>query len=214
MALLRPEETLPPWSGTGEAVPGEEDPVKLGIAVRRWWTAEPSVAGAAPAVVFGTAGTRSVERWQKAPSPVRGAVLLLPDGAFPGPFAGTGERIAAAWGPDRIARDLAPGKIPDLVALASAEPPALLGARLRALARNPAMKGKLLAVWPMGGPVRGDLPASLLDEGNLAGVGLCDWSPVAIGRFADEVGRLGKAASGPAREARAEDLAPFLAWYF
>jgi hypothetical protein len=214
MALMRPAEALPPWSGAGEAVPGEEDPVKVGTAVGRWWAAEPSAVASAPAVVLGTAGARSVERWAKAPAPVRGSVLLLPDGAFSGPYAAIEDRLAAAWGADRTARNLAPGKIPDLVVLASAEPPALLGARLRAIARDPAMKGKLLAVWPIGGPVRGDIPASLLDEGNLAGVGLSEWSPIALRRVVDEVGRLGKAASGPAKEARAEDLAPFLAWYF
>jgi hypothetical protein len=216
MALMRSAQELPPWSGAWEPLPGEEDPVKLGVAAGRWWAADPAAAGTAPLVVLGTSGARSVERWEKAPAPVGGALLLLPDDAFPGPVASIRDELRAAWGAERTVRTLAPGKVPDLVVLASAEPPALLGARLRALARDPALKGKLLAVWPIGGAVRGDLPASLLDEGNLAGLGLGEWSPVGLHRFAREAARLAQATSGgpAARKGRAEELAPFFAWYF
>ncbi len=214
MALMGPADSLAPWIGASDAVPGEEDPAKLGPAIGIWWASRPAATGPLPAVVLGTAGARSVRRWEKAPAPVSGAVLLVPDGAFPGPFATLERDIASAWGVGARVKTVEAGKTPDLVVLASAEPPALLGARLRALSRDPAMKGKLLAVWPFAGPVRADLPASLLEEGNLAGVGVREWSPVGLLRIVDEIGSLSRTSSTPRGAARGEDLAPVLVWYY
>jgi hypothetical protein len=214
MALMGPADSLPPWIAAAGAVPGEEDPATLGPAIANWWASRSAITGPHPAVVLGTARARSIRRWEKAPAPVSGAVLLVPDGVFPGPFATLERDIASAWGAGARVKTVEAGKTLDLVVLASAEPPALLGARLRALSRDPAMKGKLLAVWPFAGPVRADLPGSLLEEGNLAGVGVREWSPVGLRRIVEEIGSLSRMASTPRGAARGEDLAPVLAWYY
>jgi hypothetical protein len=62
------------------------------------------------------------------------------------------------------------------------------------------MKGKLLAVYSLAGPVRLDLPASLLAEGNLAGVGVAEASPGGVAgiarELADFAGALDEARGG------------------
>jgi len=77
------------------------------------------------------------------------------------------------------------------------------------------MKGKLLLAWPLGGPVRPDLPASLLSEGNLAGLALAEYTQIGRPRVLEAIGALRAAlASAPAPGRRPEDLpGPFL-WHF
>ena len=98
-----------------------------------------------------------------------------------------------------------------LVVLVSAEPPALFAARLRRLAREPALDGKLLAAWSLGGPVRPDLAASLIAEGKLAGIGIAEASLVAARRAAERLGELARALAGRPRVEAAPG--PFL-WHF
>jgi hypothetical protein len=142
-------------------------------------------------------------------------MLLLPEDGFPGASRELKDAIAAAWGKGEIASAVPSGAGPTIVVLASAEDPALFGARLRSLARDPSMKGKLLAVWPLGGPVRGDLPASLLAEGNLAALGIAEYSPLGIGRVAGGIKAYAAALAAPgAHSRRPEDLAGPFVWYY
>lgn len=77
------------------------------------------------------------------------------------------------------------------------------------------MKGKLLGVWPLAGPMRDDLPASLLDEGNFAAVGVAGFAPVGLPRVVEAIGRIAESARTAAPErSRAEEVAPDLTWFY
>lgn len=211
MVLARNGQNAAPWETPLAPVPGEEDPVRVARALRAWWDREP----APPGVVVGSDAIGSPGRWGAAPRPGQGAALLLPAEAFSGRSAVLREQLAAAWAGGNVLSDLATPEAPTLVVLASAEAPDLLGARLRRLARAGALKGKLLAVYALGGPVRPDLPAALLAEGNLAGVGVAQSPPVGSDRAIESIRKLAAALRGPADVARrVEDLpGPFL-WFF
>ena len=214
MVTVQSDLELPPWAGAAAALPGEEDPVTIASALERWWENE-TQARIPPTVVVGTDAARSPGRWTAAPPPPAKALLLLPDGAFPGPAAGLREKLVSVWKGGDVVSSLPAGRTTGLVVLVSAEAPGLLGDRLRRLARDPAMSGKTLAVWPLGGAVRADLPASLLAEGNLAAVGLADWTPIGLPRTFDAIASLGAALSAPgAQGRRVEDLPGRLLWFY
>ena len=105
--------------------------------------------------------------------------------------------------------------IPSLVLLVSAEAPGRLARRLRELADNPVMQGKLLAIWPLAGPLREDLPVSLLAKGTLAGLGVAETSPVGLHQVAKDLAVLaGGLANVDAAKQRVEDLPGSLVWFF
>lgn len=214
MVLVPQRLQSPSGAEPGLVLPGEEDAATLARALLRWW-ADDAAGQQAPTVVVGTDSARSPERWQSLAALAGRAALLLPEDAFPGPARALRERIAAAWKPGEVVSSPPPAPGAALVVLASAEAPGPLGARLRRLARDPAMKGKLLVVWPLGGSVRPDLPSSLLAEGNLSGLALAEYAPVGLPRAVEAIGALRTAlAAHSAREKRPEDLSVALLWYF
>lgn len=214
MVMMGRAQTLPPWTGLDSAVAGEEDAARLAGGLRRWWSAE-SPEGGAPSTLVGVDSRRSPTRWQAVTAIGTKAFLLLPEEGFPGASSDLRAAIAGAWKGGASGKSLAEGAGAALVVLVSAEDPALLGARLRDLARSGAMKGRLLAVWPLAGPIRPDLPASLLAEGNLAGLGIVEYSPIGSGRAAEQIGALGSAlASSAERQKRPEDLPGPLVWFY
>ena len=79
--------------------------------------------------------------------------------------------------------------------LVSRESPGELARRLRELSRHPALSGKLLAAWSLGGPVRVDLPGSLLGEGTLGGIGVAEWSIVGLRTAERQLAEFGGAIS-------------------
>jgi len=165
----------------------------------------------------GTDPVRSPGRWGGVAGLGSGGALVLAEDAFPGTASALGQRLAAAWkaGPVVPAIAQTAGGSPALIVLVSAEAPAALGDRLRELSRSAAMKGRLLAVWPLGGPVRADLPASLLAEGNLAGLGVAEYSPLGAARVEADLSALSSALASPDRgRKRPEDLPGRLLWYF
>jgi hypothetical protein len=141
--------------------------------------------------------------------------LLLPEDAFPGATKAFRQTLAESWRAGDVAATLPQQIEPSLVILVSHESPGLLARRLRTLSRDPSLRGKLLAVWSMGGPVRGDLPALLLAEGGLlAGFGLAEWSVVGQRTAMEQLTTMGGALSAAAPDLRVEQLpGPFL-WYF
>jgi hypothetical protein len=165
------------------------------------------------AVAVGTDAALSPARLSKAPSPGKEASLILPADGFPAPRSGLRDEIAAAWTAGEVTASL-PTKPAALVVLVSGESPTRLAERLRALSRDPAMKGKLLAVYSLGGPVRIDLPASLLADGNLAGVGIAVASPVGIDRTATEMGEMARALGQGEEKIRAERLPGPFVWFY
>jgi hypothetical protein len=202
----------PPWS-QAEPLAGEEDPATVARALALWWAgeAEPPAGG----VFVGADPVRSPARWDAAPRAGKSAVLLLPDDAFPGVEA-TARRTALeeAWSPLATKPAAAQAGDAALVVLVSAEAPDVLASRLRTLARSDALRGKLLAVLPLAGNVRRDLPASLLAEGKLAGVGVAESSAVGKARAVEDVRSFSRALASSASGRRVEAVpGPFL-WYF
>lgn len=213
MVMLRPGQLLPPWDGGAIPVPGEENPVRLARALGRWWKGETAMSHIG--VTVGTAPTASPGRWQEAPRPGKKSFLILPEGAFPPPIAGLRKSLASSWSAGPVVSSLPSSRPSGLVVLVSGEPPALLGARLREIARSPSMKGKLLAVYSLSGPIREDLPASLLAEGNLAGLGLAEAPPVGLPGVVENVSALNDAlAAGRRRKTRIEKVSDLFLWFF
>ena len=211
MVVARDGQGVPPWETPLPPLAGEEDPASIARALRAWWAKDPEP----PGVFVGTDPSVSAARWQKAPRPGRNAVLILPSGAFPGAARSLRDELAASWEGGRVEADLSPAEAPALVVVASAEAPGLLGARLRRLARTGALRGRLLAVYALRGPLRADLPASLLAEGNLAGLGVAEAPPTGIVQVEASLRSLAAALAEPAGvDRRVEDLpGPFL-WFF
>jgi len=202
MALASPEETRAPWTGPAAQRPGEENARRLAAALTRWWSAEPgprarAVCGVDPAV--------SPARWARVPKLEGAVAVLAPDDAFPG---ATSLREGLAGLPADVERAR-------VVLLVSAEPPGILGRRLRALAADPRYAGKALAVAALGGALREDLPASLLAEGKLAVIGLAESGPLGLARAAQEAAAWARSASQPdAKGKRPEELpGPFI-WIY
>jgi hypothetical protein len=215
MIAAGPVQRIAPWRRQAPPQPGEQDPVRLARALGAWWSrgAQP-----APPVVIAVDPAVSPARWSTAPAAVDRALLLLPDDAFPPPSDAVATQLRRGWpeqagsavsGLTAAAKDL-----PPLVVLVSAEAPALLGERLVELAADRRLEGRLLAVVPLGGALRGDLPARLLRDGVLAGVGVAEYRPDGIGRVGRELTALAAeiTAEGPGR--RVETLDGPFAWFF
>jgi hypothetical protein len=213
LVMLSPEQTSPPWAGPTPPVPGEENPVRVAESLGRWWAA--TAKESARSVVVATDRERSPSRWLEAAGPLRKPILLVPDDAFPSLAEPMKDRLAGEWRSGQIVPVL-PKKVPGrLVVLVSAEAPARLGERLRSLANDPRMSGKLLAVLSLSGSIRQDLPASLLADGRLAGIGIAQSGPEGWERLARGMGEFsGALAEGPSTIERVESVrGPFL-WYF
>ena len=142
----------------------------------------------------------------------RSAVLLLPEDAFPAGSSVLRARLEQAWRPGKVEAALVRPSQASLVILVSHEAPGLFATRLRQLVRSPLLEGKLLAAWCLAGRVRQDLPADLLAESGLAGLGLAEASMIAMQRAPDELVSMRTALTESGR--RVEELpGPFL-WYF
>jgi len=101
------------------------------------------------------------------------------------------------------------------VLIVSAEPPGVLGRRLRSLATDPAYAGRILAVASLGGPLRGDLPASILGEGRLAALGVYEAGPVGLAKSIAQIARFARvAASDASKGKRVEDLPGPFTWFY
>jgi hypothetical protein len=129
MVVQSADESRPPWSGPGVAIPGEEDAVRVAEALTRWWG---SGAGAsAVRAVVGTSAATSPARWAAAPK-LNGAssVVIVDSDEPPGVL---GKRLR------RLATD--PANAGKFLAVASK------GGRLRPdLAASLLEEGKLAAV--------------------------------------------------------------------
>jgi hypothetical protein len=207
----RPDQCQPPWVGHEPVPPGEEDPIRLARALNQWWggTRDGEVRPVYRAAV-GTDPARSIERWAAAPPAPASVALVLPAEGFPQPFGHLREEIASAWSAGPVVAELAEGAT-GLVVLVSAEAPGSFAERLRRLARDPRMRGRLLAAWCLTGPVRQDLPAGLLAEGLLAGVGLAEGSVVGLRRSRQALAAYASVAAGAVRVDALDG--PFL-WFY
>jgi len=202
MVFQSAEEARAPWSGPKSPRPGEEDAARLAAALTQWWSADPASSARA---VCGTDPVASPARWDRAPRLDGTLAVLAPESAFPAQAAALRSGLLGL--PD--------GASASLVVIVSAESPGVLGRRLRALAIDPAFAGKTLAVASLGGPLRADLPASLLAEGRLAGLGVYDAGPVGFQESIEEIVRFaGSAGSDGSKGRRVEELAGPFTWFY
>jgi len=202
MVFQSTDESRAPWSGPSSPRPGEEDAARLAEALTQWWSADPSSSARA---VCGTDPLASPARWERAPRLDGTLAVLAPDSAFPAQAAALRSGLLGL--PDEAGAAL--------VVIVSAESPGVLGRRLRALAIDPAFAGKTLAVASLGGPLRADLPASLLAEGRLAALGVYDAGPVGSSKSIEEIVRFARrAASDASKGRRVEELAGPFTWFY
>jgi hypothetical protein len=213
VALNRPQRARP-WEQGAAVVAGEENPIRLARALNVWWSSE-GRGGLQRSAVVVTSPAESVKRWEAAPRPGGSAILLLPEDAFPGRLTELRNRFRQGWDSGAVVESLPAEVDAKLVVLISGEAPGRFAARLRELADEPAMRGKLLAAWCLTSSVRQDLPASLLSAGGLAGVGLAEASVVGRRRAAEHLGALDHALStGGDANPRVEGLSSLFLWYF
>lgn len=204
MVMQTSSESTPPWTALRSPLPGEESAARLARALTRWWSEDPATAPAH--AVVGVDPATSLTRWS-AVKPLDGALTVVaPAEAFPGP--------SSAWRAP-LASLPASSSGASIVLVVSAEAPGVLGRRLRSMADDPATAGKSVAVVSLAGPVRDDLPASLLGAGRLSSVGVLEAGPVGIARALDEVAGWARAATGGGAKGKRPDEVPgpFL-WHY
>jgi len=204
----------PPWEFGATPVPGEEDPVRLARALNRWSRTGPPEQAAPPAVA-GADPLSSPQRWRDAPLLGGGGMLLLPREGFRGQAASLRDALERGWVAGPVADEL-PAEIDSpLVVLVSDEPPSICASRLRRLSGAPVMQGKLLAGWCLAGELRPDIPASLINEGKLAGFGIAGSTIIDLRNAPEALAAFGQSVTSPLLAGgRVEQLGgPFL-WFF
>ena len=153
-----------------------------------------------------SAAALSPARWGKGAALNGSVALLAPEDAFPAQAAALRAQLPGLGSRTEPAA---------VVLVVSAEAPGVLGRRLRSYATDPANSGKILAVVSLGGPVRADLPASLLAEGKLAAVGVVEGGPVGRARTLADAGAWARAASSDAAKGKhPEELSGPFTWFY
>jgi len=213
IVALEPAQMAPPWEAARRVVAGEENPARLARALNGWWSREEG-SGPPRAAVAGTDPASSLARWSSAPHAGQSSMLLLPEGAFPGRLGELRGAFREAWGSAKVVDALPSTVEAELVLLVSGESPGRLAIRLRELAASAAMQGKLLAVWSLSGPVREDLPSSLLADGRLAGFGLAESGVMSRREAVSAVAAFSRSLAGAQATSRVEELSAKILWYF
>ena len=99
--------------------------------------------------------------------------------------------------------------------LVSRASPSVLSRRLQEIAASPGSKGAILAVISTGGPLRGDLPAALLAEGNLSAVGIADEGLIELAEAREWAKAWADTAKEPGSKGkRPEEIPGPFAWYY
>lgn len=191
---------------------GEEDPVRLARALRRWWDATGTQEGTAAAVAFDPA--RAVDRLAAAPRPARAELRVARALADPADPA-LADRLRAAWPPAGELESGGGAPAADVLVVVGAIRPERWRAELRARGRGGALRGKLLALVPLAGALdAGDL-AALADELGLAGIGVADTGLVGRRALPDELAAFRAAVAANGERGRPVQAlpGPFL-WMF
>jgi len=214
MFQLGPADRSRPWERSDPPDPGEEDPVRLARALDLWSRQGPPDQAGPPAVV-GVDPRFSPERWRTAPRAAPSAMLLLPSDGFAGRSGELRAALAAAWSVGPVV-DALPGTVDaSIVVTVSDDPPGLCASRIQDLADAPAMEGKLLAAWCLAGGMRPDVPAGVVTNGRLAGLGIASSTLVDRRHTVDILTAFDRALASPMNaDSRIERLeGPFL-WFF
>jgi hypothetical protein len=185
--------------------------MRLAGALNAYWSSLAELAPDVRALVGVGAG--SAKRWESAPRVPAKALLLLPQDAFGEQTQDLRAGLERAWSAGPVASTLG-DDVPELVLLVSAEGGERLGARLDALAKVPAMKGKQLALLSLESAVSPDAPARLVARG-LAGVGLFELEPQRGEHYANLLRAIARAiAQAKEGETRVEALHPAIVWHY
>ncbi len=215
--LMLPEEYIAaPWTGVVATRPGEEDATRLAEGLGSW-SAASADGTSPPAAVVGIDVRVSPRRWSRAPERPVKASLLLPENGFPAVLADVRERLASAWRSGPVLDAPGSESLPPVVVVVSGEPPALLAERVLALAASPALDGRLLAVWSLGGAVRHDLPARILKAGGVVGVGVAQTGLVDLGQVDDDLGAWSAALAAratPDSSGRVDGVPGPFVWFY
>jgi len=212
MVLGRENMKRRPWEAETPTLAGEQDPLRIAAAINAWWDAADALPAPGGAVV-GIDWVSSPKRWADAPAPGANALLVLPPDGFPQGVSVVAARLARAWTSGRVSAQADPSD-ETYVIVVSAEAPGLFAARLRAIAGQPAMKGKLLAGWSLAGPVRDDLAPWILESTAVAGVGIAEGSVVSRRGAAERLRAIARALETRGAASRVESIpGPFL-WHF
>ncbi len=202
MVLAAADQTAPPWRVEPVIRPGEEDPIRLARALTSWWAAD---SGTQAAAIVGTEGNASPVRWRSCPrldASVRVSVL---ENAWPAQSKALRDGLSG----------LPAAEAATVVLVVSAESPGVFGRRLRALAQDPQMSGKILVAASLGGPLRQDLPASLLDEGRIRAFGLLEGGPVGFSKTVGEIASFARlVAAESSKGKRIEELPGPFTWFY
>ena len=220
MVVLRPEETQPPWASGAPSYPGEESTLELARALSR------VVGRDGPHRGRGRGRGRLAAALAGRATAARRRGAAAPGGRVPAALRRAGGRAARGMeerARGRIGRTRAGarrGGAADRNSSSWSAPKGPLRWR-RARWRwrgSRRMKGKLLAILSLGAPLRVDLAARLLADGNLAGVGLAAWGGVGLPRAVQSIGALDAALAAPVAPGgspkRVEDLPGPFAWTF
>ena len=212
MVLGRDAARQRPWEADTPRLAGEQDPPTIAAAINAWWDA-PGALPAPGGAVIGVDWAASPQRWAAAPRPGAAALLVLPADGFPLEASGMAARLAEAWTNGRVSAQADPAD-ETLVIVVSAEAPGPFATRLRAIAEQPAMKGKLLAGWSLAGPVRDDLAPWILERSAVAGVGIAAGSVVSRRAAAERLQAIATSLRVRGADDRVESIpGPFL-WHF
>ena len=214
MFQLGPVDRARPWESSAAPGPGEEDPVRLARALNLWSRQGPQNQAAPPGVV-GVDPRSSSDRWRDAPRSAPSTLLLLPRDGF---VEGAGElrdALEAAWTAGPVVDAMPESLDASLVVVVSDEPPGLCSTRVSDLAEHPAMQGKLLAAWCVAGSMRPDVPARVVSDGGLAGLGVASSTLVDRRHAVEDLAAFGRALASPINVGgRIEQIeGPFL-WFF
>jgi hypothetical protein len=214
MFQLGPVDRAFPWESSAAPDAGEEDPVRLARALNAWSRQGPPESAGPPAVVGVDLGS-SATRWNDAPRAAPSAVLLLPPDGFVGRSSALREELAAVWTVGPVVDALPDGLEATLVVTVSDEPPGLCASRVKELAGQPAMEGKLLAAWCLAGGMRPDVPAGVVAGGKLAGFGVASSTLVDRRHTIEDLAAFDRSLASPLNDGgRIEQLdGPFL-WFF
>jgi hypothetical protein len=188
------------------SLPGETDPIVVARAIAAW---DP----AGPPVVVGTDPAKSPARWAASSAPRGSAILVLPRDGFPGHAEASRGRLAAAWTAGAVLDEVPATVSVALVVIVSHEAPDAFAARIRAVARRPAMRGKLLAAWGVSGPLRADVPAWILAQGEIAALGLGAPTVLATRDIEEQMASFARALEDAPDRAVERIAGPFL-WFY
>ena len=199
-------EIAPPWAVDAPELAPEEDPTRLAAALGAWYAArDPGRHRVAVGIRADAA-----RRFAELPAIGRRPFLLVPANAFDGGQVSR-PMVLDAW---RVSGPDLPRKAAGLTILVDDGPPDRIAARAAELAADRGLRGRLLAVVAVGGALRPDMAARLLEAGDLAGIGVLSIRPTEVHDLPARIRAWADTIERAGRDAAVTDLPDGPLWYF